>query len=68
MENELLASRENASREKRTLEEKVSLLVDDNNALEKELKMALDQRNAKNDESNENAEKNVVLEVFTHKH
>jgi len=44
IENDLIASRENASREKRQLAEKVELLVGENEALTKELSIAVEQR------------------------
>ena len=44
IESDLIASRENASREKRQLAEKVDLLVGENEALTKELGIAVEQR------------------------
>ena len=63
IESELLASRERATREKRELDEKVTLLVNENEALSKELKLVQGQRNKATVDNTDNSERVLVLEV-----
>ena len=63
IESELLASRERATREKRELDEKLTLLVNENEALSKELKLVQEQRNKATVDNTDNSERVLVLEV-----
>lgn len=58
-----MASRERATREKRELDEKVTLLVNENEALSKELKLVQEQRNKATVDNTDNSERVLVLEV-----
>ena len=64
IESELLASRERATREKRELDEKLTLLVNENEALSKELKLVQEQRNKATVDNTDNSERVLVLEVL----
>ena len=58
-----MASRERATREKRELDEKVTLLVNENEALSKELKLVQEQRNKATVDNTDNSERVLILEV-----
>ena len=58
-----MASRERATREKRELDEKLSLLVNENEALSKEVKLVQEQRNKATTNNTENSERVLILEV-----
>ena len=58
-----MASRERATREKRELDEKLTLLVNENEALSKELKLVQEQRNKATVDNTDNSERVLVLEV-----
>ena len=59
-----MASRERATREKRELDEKLTLLVNENEALSKELKLVQEQRNKATVDNTDNSERVLVLEVL----